>query len=43
MTKLQNTNGAAFGSVQNPVSMMEHKHESAGNALRAMPALAKPR
>jgi len=25
-----------FGSVQNPVSMMEHEHESAGNALRTM-------
>ena len=25
-----------FGSVQNPVSMMKHEHESAGNALRAM-------
>jgi regulator of cell morphogenesis and NO signaling len=25
-----------FGSVQNPVSMMEHEHESAGNALRDM-------
>ena len=25
-----------FGSVQNPVSMMEHEHESAGDALRAM-------
>ena len=25
-----------FGSVQNPVSMMEHEHESAGNALRAI-------
>ena len=25
-----------FGSVQNPVSMMEHEHESARNALRAM-------
>ena len=25
-----------FGSVQSPVSMMEHEHESAGNALRAM-------
>src|ERR1035438_8275588 len=23
-----------FGSVQNPVSMMEHEHDSAGNALR---------
>jgi regulator of cell morphogenesis and NO signaling len=28
--------GAPFGSVQNPVSMMENEHESAGNALRAM-------
>ena len=28
--------GAPFGSVQNPVSMMEHEHDSAGNALRAM-------
>ena len=26
----------SFGSVQNPVSMMEHEHDSAGNALRAM-------
>ena len=25
-----------FGSVQNPVSMMEHEHDSAGNAVRAM-------
>ena len=25
-----------FGSVQNPVPMMEHEHDSAGNALRAM-------
>jgi regulator of cell morphogenesis and NO signaling len=25
-----------FGSVQHPVSMMEHEHDSAGNALRAM-------
>jgi len=25
-----------FGSLQNPVSMMEHEHDSAGNALRAM-------
>jgi len=25
-----------FGSVQNPVAMMEHEHESAGAALRAM-------
>ncbi len=27
---------APFGSVQNPVSMMEHEHDSAGRALRAM-------
>jgi regulator of cell morphogenesis and NO signaling len=26
----------AFGSVQNVVSMMEHEHDSAGNALRAI-------
>jgi regulator of cell morphogenesis and NO signaling len=25
-----------FGSVKNPISMMEHEHDSAGNALRAM-------
>jgi regulator of cell morphogenesis and NO signaling len=25
-----------FGSIQNPVAMMEHEHDSAGNALRAM-------
>ena len=25
-----------FGSVQNPVAMMVHEHDSAGNALRAM-------
>ncbi len=25
-----------FGSVQNPISMMEHEHDSAGNALRAL-------
>ena len=25
-----------FGSVQNPISMMEHEHDSAGNALRTM-------
>jgi regulator of cell morphogenesis and NO signaling len=25
-----------FGSLQNPVSMMEHEHDSAGNALRAI-------
>jgi regulator of cell morphogenesis and NO signaling len=27
---------APFGPVQNPISMMEHEHDSAGNALRAM-------
>ena len=27
---------APFGTVQNPVSMMMHEHDSAGNALRAM-------
>ncbi|MGA7850270.1 MAG: iron-sulfur cluster repair di-iron protein [Terriglobales bacterium] len=27
---------AAFGTVQNPISMMEHEHGSAGNALRVM-------
>ena len=25
-----------FGSVQNPVSMMEHEHDDAGEALRAL-------
>jgi len=27
---------APFGTVANPVSMMEHEHDSAGNALRAL-------
>ncbi|MGA8868923.1 MAG: iron-sulfur cluster repair di-iron protein [Candidatus Sulfotelmatobacter sp.] len=27
---------APFGTVQNPVAMMEHEHDSAGNSLRAM-------
>lgn len=27
---------APFGSVKNPVAMMEHEHDSAGSALRAM-------
>lgn len=27
---------APFGSVKNPISMMEHEHDSAGDALRAM-------
>jgi regulator of cell morphogenesis and NO signaling len=30
-----------FGSVQTPVTMMEHEHESAGNALRAMRSASK--
>ena len=30
--------GAPFGSVQNPISMMEHEHNSAGHALHAMSA-----
>jgi regulator of cell morphogenesis and NO signaling len=30
-----------FGSVQNPVSMMEHEHDSAGNALRAIREASK--
>ena len=29
---------APFGTVQNPVRMMEHEHDSAGNALRALHA-----
>ncbi len=29
---------APFGTVQNPVSMMEHEHDSAGKALRALRA-----
>jgi len=29
---------APFGSVTQPISMMEHEHDSAGNALRAMRA-----
>jgi len=27
---------APFGTIENPVSMMEHEHDSAGNALRTM-------
>jgi regulator of cell morphogenesis and NO signaling len=27
-----------FGTVQNPVAMMEHEHDSAGNALRTLRA-----
>src|ERR1700757_2788436 len=27
---------APFGAVQNPISMMEHEHDAAGNALHAM-------
>lgn len=32
---------APFGSVANPVAMMEHEHDSAGDALRAMRAASK--
>jgi regulator of cell morphogenesis and NO signaling len=30
-----------FGTVQNPVAMMEHEHDSAGSALRALRASSK--
>jgi regulator of cell morphogenesis and NO signaling len=30
-----------FGTVQNPVAMMEHEHDSAGNALRAMRTISR--
>jgi regulator of cell morphogenesis and NO signaling len=36
LTRKETTARAPFGSVRNPVSMMEHEHDSAGNALRAM-------
>ena len=36
VTRKESVGPAPFGSVQNPVSMMEHEHDSAGNALRAM-------
>ena len=32
---------APFGTVRNPVAMMEHEHDSAGNALRAMRKASK--
>jgi regulator of cell morphogenesis and NO signaling len=32
---------APFGTVQNPVAMMEHEHDSAGNALRAMREISR--
>jgi regulator of cell morphogenesis and NO signaling len=32
---------APFGTVRNPVAMMEHEHESAGEALRALRATSK--
>ena len=32
---------AAFGTVQNPVAMMEHEHDSAGNALRALREISR--
>ena len=30
-----------FGTVQNPVAMMEHEHDSAGRALRAMREISR--
>jgi regulator of cell morphogenesis and NO signaling len=36
VTKKETIAGAPFGSVRNPVSMMERENDSAGNALRAM-------
>ena len=30
-----------FGTVQNPVSMMEHEHDSAGNALRTLREISR--
>ena len=32
---------APFGSVRNPISMMEHEHDSAGSILRAIKGIAK--
>jgi len=32
---------APFGTVQNPVAMMEHEHDSAANALRAMREISR--
>jgi len=32
---------APFGTVQNPVRMMEHEHDSAGNALRGMREISR--
>ena len=36
LNRNESTARAPFGSVQNPISMMEHEHDSAGTALRAM-------
>ena len=36
VTRKETMPRAPFGSVQNPVSMMEHEHDSAGHALRGM-------
>jgi regulator of cell morphogenesis and NO signaling len=36
VTRKESIARAPFGSVQNPIAMMEHEHDSAGNALRAM-------
>lgn len=36
VTRKETATRAPFGSVQNPIQMMEHEHDSAGNALRGM-------
>jgi regulator of cell morphogenesis and NO signaling len=36
MARKESVGPAPFGSIQNPVSMMEQEHDSAGNALRSM-------
>jgi regulator of cell morphogenesis and NO signaling len=36
MTRRESIAPGPFGSVQNPISMMEYEHDSAGSALRAM-------
>jgi regulator of cell morphogenesis and NO signaling len=36
VTRKEPISHARFGSVQNPISMMEHDHDSAGSVLRAM-------
>ena len=36
VTRKETGTRAPFGSVQNPIQMMEHEHDSAGNAMREM-------